>query len=66
MTGSCSSRWRRLITGENVNISWLILGELGRVQSSGLKFGNIRGSSSIMLNKKKSRGLVFKHRLLGV
>ena len=49
---------------ENVNISWQILGELGRVQSSDLKFGNIRGSSSVLFNnlkKKKffkSRGLV--------
>ena len=47
-----------LITGENLNISWPILRELGRVQSSGLKFGIIRGSSSILFNnylKKKKK-----------
>ena len=38
-----------LITGENFNISWLILREQGRVQSSGLKFGIIIGSSSILI-----------------
>ena len=35
-------------TGKNLNISWPILRELARVQSSGLKFGIIRGSSSIL------------------
>ena len=53
-----------LITGENFNISWPILRELGRVQSSGLKIGITRGNSSIPFNlkkkKKKSRGLVFQ------
>ena len=38
---------------ENFNISWPILRELGRVQSSGLKFGIIRGSSSILFNNNK-------------
>ena len=41
-----------LITGEIFNISWPVLRELGRVQSSGLKFGIVRGRSSILLNKK--------------
>ena len=41
-----------LITGENFNISWPILRELGRVQSLGLKIGITRGNSSIPFNKK--------------
>ena len=50
-----------LITGEIFKISWPILRELGRVQSSGLKLDIIIDSSSILFNNKKlkkSRGLV--------